>query len=388
MNEGVKNLEETYSGWIIKRPIQLISGKAALVKDINGKEYIDCVGGNGVCITGHSHPKIIQAINEQSSKLITCPTIFYNDQRAKLYENLARITPKSLKKTFLSNSGTESVECAIKLARKATGKFEIIAMKQGFHGRTLGALSATWNPKYRKPFISPSSEIKHVRYGDIQDLKENISEQTGAVLLEAIQGEAGVIIPPEGYLKEVRELCSDNNILLIIDEVQTGFGRSGLMFACEHEKIEPDIMTMAKGIAGGIPMGATIAKSEVFDELKPGEHYSTFGGNPLACAAANTTIDIIESENLCENSRELGNKLLEGLQNSLLSKKIVKDVRGKGLFVAIELRIKNKEFVLKALNEGLLCLTSQKTILRLLPPLIITETQVQTIIEIMNKIFS
>ena len=261
-------------------------------------------------------------------------------------------------------------------------------MKQGFHGRTLGALSATWNPKYRKPFIPPESEIKHVRYGDIQDLKDNISEKTGAILLEAIQGEGGIIIPPEGYLKEVRQICDDNNLLLIIDEVQTGFGRSGKWFACEHEGIEPDIMTMAKGIAGGIPMGATIAKAKVFDELKPGEHYSTFGGNPLACAAANATINIIESEKLLENSTKLGNKLLTGLKDSLLNKKIVKDVRGKGLFIAIELRVKNKTYVLKALHEGLLCLTSQKTILRLLPPLVITEAQVETIIEILNKIFS
>jgi len=388
MNEEIKNLEETYSGWVVRRPLQIVSGKGVIVKDINGKEYIDCVGGNGVCITGHSHPKIIQAINDQASKLITSPTIFYNDVRAKLYENLARITPKSLTKSFLCNSGTESVECAIKLARKATGKLEIIAMKRGFHGRTLGALSATWNPKYRKPFLPPESEIKHVRYGDIQDLKENISEKTGAILLEAIQGEGGIIIPPEGYLKEVRQVCNDDNILLIIDEVQTGFGRSGKMFACEHEGIEPDVMTMAKGIAGGIPMGATIAKAEIFDKLKPGEHYSTFGGNPLACAAANTTIDIIESEELLKNSSELGKKLLTGLKDSLLNKKIVKDVRGRGLFIAIELRVKNREFVLKALNEGLLCLTSQKTILRLLPPLVITEAQVEKIIKIMNDIFS
>ncbi|NHI93239.1 MAG: aspartate aminotransferase family protein [Candidatus Lokiarchaeota archaeon] len=387
MNEDIKNLEENYSGWIIRRPLQLVSGSGVIVKDINGTEYIDCVGGNGVCITGHSHPKIIKAIKDQADKLITCPTIFYNEMRAKLYQKLAQITPKGLKKTFLSNSGAESIECAIKLARKATSKLEIIAMKQGFHGRTLGALSATWNPKYRTPFLPTESNMKHVRYGDIEDLKNAISEKTGAILLEAIQGEAGIVFPPEGYLQQVRDLCNVKDILLIVDEVQTGFGRTGKFFACEHENIQPDIMTMAKGIAGGIPMGATIAKEDVFDQLKPGEHYSTFGGNPLACASSLATINVIESEHLVENSAYLGTKLLDQLKESLSDVKIIKDIRGKGLFIAIELRVKNKEYVLKALERGLLVLTSQKTILRFLPPIIINEDQINKIIEIMKNIF-
>ena len=388
MNNNIKNLEETYSGWIVRRPLQIVSGNGVIVKDVNGKEYIDCVGGNGVCIAGHTHPKIIAAIKNQADKLITCPTIFYNETRAKLYEKLAEITPKSMKKTFLSNSGAESVECAIKLARKATGKLEVIAMKQGFHGRTLGALAATWNPKYRKPFLPSESNVKHVRYGDFDDLKNSITENTCAILLEAIQGEAGIIIPPEGYLQQVREICTNKNIPLIIDEVQTGFGRTGKLFACEHENIEPDIMTMAKGIAGGIPMGATIAREEIFDKLKPGEHYSTFGGNPFACAAALATINVIETEKLVENSAILGEKLLTGLKKALSDIKIIKNIRGKGLFVAIELRVKNKEYVLKALENGVLCLTSQKTILRLLPPLVIKENEVNKIIEMLQHIFS
>lgn len=366
--------------------MQIVSGKGAILYDAQGNEYIDCIGGNGVAITGHCHPKIVQAIKEQAEKLIVCPTILYNDVRGRLYERLAQITPPALTKTFLSNSGAEAVESALKLARRHTQRTEIIAMKKGFHGRTMGALSATWNPKYRKPFQPLVPDIKHVTFGDIDSIKEAISEKTAAVLVEPIQGEAGVIIPPDDYLKELRELCTKHDALLIFDEVQTGFGRTGKLFAgYGHWNVVPDIMTLSKAIAGGVPMGAMIAKAEIFDSLKTGEHYSTFGGNPLAAAAALASIDVILSEELVEQSEKNGKYLLNQLQERLSSKKTVREIRGRGLFVAIELKFKVVPILKQAISEGVLFLTSGLTIIRMLPPLIITQQQINRVVEVLEK---
>ena len=265
MATELKNLEDTYSGWIAKRPIEIVKGKGVYLYDKSDNKYIDCIGGNGVAIIGHSHPRLIEAIKKQAEKLIICPTLFYNEIRAKLYKKLAEITPDPLLKSFLSNSGAESVECAIKLAKRHTGKPEIIAMKHAFHGRTSGALSATWNPKYKKPFEPLVPKFKHVPYGNIGAIKKNITEETAAIITEPIQGEAGVIIPPNDFLKELREVCDENNIILIIDEVQTGFGRTGKLFACYgHWNVVPDILCLAKAVSGGIPMGVTIAKPEIY----------------------------------------------------------------------------------------------------------------------------
>lgn len=288
------HLEDTFEAQTYaKRPVVIVRGKGALVWDTEGKEYIDCVAGHGVSLTGHCHPKIVEAIKRQAEKLITCPGILYNDARAELVEKLAKIAPKGLTRTFLSNSGTEAVECAIKVARKYTGKKEIIAMTKGFHGRSLGALSATWEKKYREPFEPLVPGFNHVKFGDADEVREAINENTAAVIVEPVQGEAGIYPAPEGYLKELREICDEKDVLLIFDEIQSGLGRTGEMFACMHWGVTPDIMTLAKGIAGGVPMGATIAREEVMNSLKEGEHGTTFGGNPLACAAANTTLDVI-----------------------------------------------------------------------------------------------
>ncbi len=240
---SIIELENKYSPSIFpKRPIVIIKGEGTLVWDIDGKEYLDCVGGNGVCLIGHSHPKLVKAIEKQAKKLITCPYIFYNDQRANLFEKLAKSTPKRLEKTFLSNSGAEAVECSIKVARKYTGKKRIIAMKRGFHGRTLGALSATWNPKYRNPFEPLVPGFSHVPFGDLEAAKKAIVDDTAAILTESVQGEAGIIPAPEGFLAGLRELCDSKDILLIIDEVQSGLGRTGEFLACNHWNVVPDIL--------------------------------------------------------------------------------------------------------------------------------------------------
>ncbi len=387
METNLTKLEDTFSGWVSKRPIEIVRGKGVYLYDANGKEYIDCIGGNGVCIIGHGHPKLVEAIKKQAEKLIICPTILYNDVRARLYRKLAEITPDPLSKSFLSNSGAESVECAIKLAKRHAGKPEIIAMKRAFHGRTHGALSATWNPAYKKPFEPLVPKFKHVSYGDVEAVKESISPETAAIILEPVQGEAGVIIPPPGFLKGLREICDDEKILLIFDEVQTGFGRTGKLFAGHgHWNVVPDIMCLAKAVSGGIPMGVTIAKPEVFDSLKPGEHYSTFGGNPLASAAALASIDIIIGEKLPEKSEKNGKYFLDQLKSRLEGNELIREIRGLGLMIAIELRTKVKKYILDALKKGVLFLTSGKTTIRMLPPLIIEKSEIDKIINVIEQI--
>ncbi len=380
-------LEDTFEAQTYaKRPVVIVRGKGALLWDAEGREYIDCVAGHGVSITGHCHPKIVEAIKMQAEKLITCSGILYNDVRAELVEKIAKIVPKGLTRSFLSNSGTEAVECAIKVARRYTGKKEIIAMTKGFHGRTLGALSATWEKKYREPFEPLVPGFNHVRFGDAEEVREAINENTAAVLVEPVQGEAGVNPAPDGYLKELREICDEKDVLLIFDEVQTGFGRTGEMFACMHWGVTPDIMTMAKGIAGGVPMGATVAKEEVMNSLKESEHASTFGGNPLACATANATIDVIIEEKLPQRSKELGLHLKGKLETIRENSKAVKEVRALGLMIGVELRFRVKDYVLKSLEKGLLVLTSGLTILRLLPPLVIEKEQIDKTAEILAEV--
>ncbi len=387
MSTELINPEEIYSGWVSKRPIEIIKGKGVFLYDKDGNKYIDCIGGNGVAIIGHSHPKLVEAIKKQAEKLIVCPTLLYNDMRANLYKKLAEITPDPLSKSFLSNSGAESVECAIKLAKRHTGKPEIIAMKHAFHGRTSGALSATWNPKYKKPFEPLVPKFKHVPFGDIEAIKNNISKETAAIILEPIQGEAGVIIPPKDFLKELREVCNEKNVVLIIDEVQTGFGRTGKLFACYgHWNVVPDILCLAKAVSGGIPMGVTIAKPEIFDSVKTGEHYSTFGGNPLASAAALASIDIIIGENLPKKAEENGKYFLDQLQTQLGGNRLIRDIRGMGLMIAIELRLKVKKYILDAVKKGVLFLTSGKTTIRLLPPLILEKREIDKVIDIIEQI--
>jgi len=370
-----------------KFPATIVKGKGAILWDINGRDFIDCMGGYGVSIVGHCHPKIVEAVKRQCETLITCHGSFYNDKRAELLEKLIDITPKGLDKVFLCNSGAESVECALKIAVKYTGKKEIIAMTGSYHGKTLGALSATWGPKYRNAFqslIIPN--FKFVPFGDMEKVEEAVSKDTAAIIAEPIQGESGIYVAPNGFLQRLRELCDEYNALLIFDEVQTGFGRTGKMWASQHWNVAPDIMCVAKGMAGGIPMGATIAKSEVMNSIEIGEHSSTFGGNPLACAAASATIDVIIEEKLPEQARELGeffkNKLIE-IQGKL---RIVREVRGLGLMIGLESRFDVYNLLMKAIERGLILLYSKKNIIRFLPPLVIEKTQLEKAADILEEL--
>src|SRR3989304_934479 len=240
-----------------KRPVTIVKGKGATVWDINGKEYIDCTGSYGVCIIGHCHPKIVEAVKKQAEKLISCHGSFYNDARSEFLQKITQITPEGLNKVLLSNSGAEAVEGAIKLARKFTGKPEIIAMMGAFHGKTMGALSATWDKKYREPFQPLVPEFKHVPPDNLEKVKEAITEKTAAIIAEPIRGEGGIRVPPDDFLQGIRETCDEKNVLLIFDEVQTGFGRTGKLFACEHWSVIPDVLCLAKPVAGGWPLGGT-----------------------------------------------------------------------------------------------------------------------------------
>jgi acetylornithine/LysW-gamma-L-lysine aminotransferase len=369
-----------------KKPVVITRGKGAFLWDINGKKYLDFTGNYGVCTVGYSRQEIIRALKKQIGRLIPCHGSFYNETRAELLEKLAQIAPKGLTKSFLGNSGTEAVECAIKMARKFTGKPEIIAMMGGFHGKTMGALSATWKEKYREPFQPLVPEFKHVPRYNLQKVKEAITEKTAAVIAEPIQGESGVILPPEGFFQSLRELCDKTGVLLIMDEVQTGMGRTGRMFACEHWGVTPDILCVAKSIAGGFPLGVTIAKEEIGSSLEVGEHTSTFGGNPVACAAACATIDLILRERLPERAERLGRYFLGKLRELQSKYKIVREVRGLGLMIGVELRVDVLNVILGMIQKGVLVLDAGKTVMRFLPPLIITEKDIDTVVAVTDEV--
>jgi acetylornithine/LysW-gamma-L-lysine aminotransferase len=302
-----------------------------------------------------------------------------------LLKKLVKVAPTGLGKVFLCNSGSETVECALKLAVKYTGKREIVAMIGSFHGKTLGALSATWGSKYREafqPLLSPS--FKFVPFGNAERIKEAVSEETAAVIAEPIQGENGIYVAPDGFLQSLREICDKTGALLILDEVQTGLGRTGRMWACQHWNVAPDILCIAKAMAGGVPMGATLAKKEVMDSLKIGEHSSTFGGNLLACAAACATIDIIIEENLPERAKTLGRHFKDRLLEIQSESRIVREVRGLGLMIGLESRFDVYNLLMRALSKGVILLYSKKNILRFLPPLVIERPQLDKVADIIE----
>jgi acetylornithine/LysW-gamma-L-lysine aminotransferase len=367
-----------------KRPVVLTRGKGALVWDINGKEYVDCTGSYGVALLGHSHPKIVEAIRKQAERLISCHAGFYNDMRTEFLQKLVSITPKGLDKAFLSNSGAEAVECAIKLARKFSGKPEIIAMMGAFHGKTMGALSATWDKRYREPFEPLVPEFKHVAPDNIEKVREAITDKTAAVLVEPIRGEGGVRIPPDGFLRGLREVCDEKNILLIFDEVQTGFGRTGKLFACEHWSVIPDVMCLAKPVAGGLPIGVTIAEENVMSSLKVGDHSTTFSGSPLVCAAACAAVDVLLEEKLPERAASLGGYFKAKLEDMQAKYKIIREVRGLGLMLGVELRFDVLNMLLKAMDRGVLMLDAGKNVLRFLPPLVIEKEQIDKVLSVLD----
>ena len=369
-----------------KRRIVITKGKGAILWDINGKEYVDCMGAYGVALLGHCHPRVVAAIHAQAEQLISCHASLYNDKRSEFLQKLTSITPMGLNKAFLSNSGAESIECAIKLARKYTGKPEIIAMMGAFHGKTMGALSATWDKKYREPFMPLVPEFKHVSPDNLEKVKEAITEKTAAVLVEPIRGEGGIRVPPDGYLRGLREICEEKKILLIFDEVQTSFGRTGKLFGCENWNVIPDIMTLAKPFAGGLPIGITVAKENVMSAFKLGEHSTTFSGSPLVCSAGCAAIDALISENLAEKASITGKYFKNGLEALQGKHKIVKEVRGMGLMLGVELRFDVLNIILKCADQGVLMLDAGRNVLRFLPPLVITKTQVDKALAVLDVV--
>jgi acetylornithine/LysW-gamma-L-lysine aminotransferase len=381
--------EDNYLGNLYQRfPINISKGKGAIVWDVSGNEYIDCMGGYGVALIGHCNDRVVNAIKNQSEKLITCHMSLYNNVRLEFLEKISKILPKKLSKIFFSNSGAESTEAALKFSRKFTGKSGIIAMSGGYHGKTFGALSVTHNEKYRKSFQPLLEGVKFVPYSNPSKIEESLDNSIGTVIIEPIQGETGIIVPSDGVLQQIRKICDQNNLVLIFDEIQTGLGRTGRMWAGEHWSTTPDIMCLAKGIAGGLPMGLTLCKPEILDAMKVGEHSSTFAGNPLSCSAGIATIESIIEENLVENAAKVGNIFKNGLFQLKENHRIVRDVRGLGLMLALESRFDIKDVLFDGIKEGLLMLYSGRNIIRLLPPLVLDEVKVAKTLSIMDKLLT
>src|SRR5947208_10731038 len=383
------DLENTYScGVYSKRPVVIVRGCGALLWDADGHEYIDCTAGYGVASAGHARPEVAAAIAAQALRLLTCPEIVYNDIRARLLERLACLVPEGLTHIFLCNSGTEAVEGAIKFARIATGRSGIVATLRGFHGRTMGALSTTWEPHYRESFAPLVPEVSHIRYNDLEAAEAAINEQTAAVIIELVQGEGGVHVASEEYVQGLATLCRERGALLIVDEVQTGFGRTGRLFACQHYDLQPDILCLAKSLAGGVPMGAICLGQHVIESgrITRGIHGSTFGGNPLACAAALATLDILEQEALPDRAAVLGEHALERLR--AFHSPFVRDVRGRGLLLGIELNRRAQPYLEMLLERGVLALPAGPTVIRLLPPLVITGEQLECVLDTVEEVLS
>ncbi|MEP7105225.1 MAG: acetylornithine transaminase [Chloroflexota bacterium] len=378
--------EHKYVMGTFKRlPVSFVEGHGVTVTDDQGKDYLDLVGGIAVNLLGHSHPAVAEAVARQSAKLIHVSNLYYSEPQVALAKRLVELSFPS--RAFFCNSGAEANEAAIKIAHKwgrkfHNGAFEIITTEKSFHGRTMGAISATGQPKYQESFAPLVPGFKHVPFGDIEAMKAATGEQTVALMVEPIMGEGGVIVPPDGYLTALRAWCDERDLLLIVDEVQTGFGRTGRWFAHQHDGIVPDVMTLAKGLGGGVPIGACVAGPRA-DVFEPGDHGSTFGGNPLACTAALATIDVIESEHLVEHAAEIG----ELLQESMRGIKGVQEVRGRGLMQAMVFtEATAKDFQNKCLEAGLVVNATDDNTIRLVPPLILSAAEVEQAIAVMRRV--
>ena len=381
--------EDEFMGNLYQRfPVTIEKGLGSHVWDVDGKEYIDCMGGYGVALVGHRNERVVNALKSQLEKIITVHSSFYNKTREEFLKTLISVAPKGLSQVHLNNSGAEAVEAAIKFARKFTGKKGMVAMTGSYHGKSMGALSLTFSPKYRKMFQPLVEKVSFAKFGEIESLRSTIDEDTGFVILEPIQGESGIHVAPDGYLQDVRKLCDEKGILLIFDEIQAGLGRTGRMWASEHWNTTPDIMCLAKGIAGGVPMGATLVKSEILSVMGKGEHSSTFGGNPLSCAAGTAALQALTQDGLIENAEKMGKKFHEGLEALKEKHKIIREVRGKGLMIGVELKFEVKDILMDGIKDGILLLYSGRNILRLLPPLVISEDDITKVLETLDSLLS
>ena len=381
--------EDQYLGNLYQKfPVTIEKGLGSHVWDINNKEYIDCMGGYGVALVGHRNERVVNAIKAQIGRILTVHSSFYNKTREEFLENLIKVAPKGLSQVHLNNSGAESVEAAIKFARKFSGKKGMVAMKGSYHGKSMGALSLTFNPKYRESFQPLVEKVSFSSYGNIDELRATVDKDTAFVILEPIQGESGIHVPPDGFLQDVRKLCDENKILLIFDEIQSGLGRTGSMWASNHWETVPDIMCVAKGIAGGVPMGVTLVRPDILSVMKKGEHSSTFGGNPLSCATGTATIQALTQDGLIENAKNMGQKLRQGLEELKSKHKIIREVRGKGLMIGVELKFEVKDILMEGIKNGLLLLYSGRNILRFLPPLVISEEDITKTLKILDELLT
>ena len=360
-----------------RQDVLLVRGSKARVWDSDGKEYLDFVAGIAVNNVGHCHPAVVEAVQSQVQRLIHTSNLYYTENQVLLAEELKGLT--GMDRAYFCNSGAESVEAAIKLVRRATGKSKIVAAERAFHGRTLGALCATYKSVYREPF-RPLLEATFVPYNDIEALKAATTPDTGAVILEPVQGEAGVYVPDAEYLRAARQICDDRGALLIFDEVQTGFGRTGRWFGKEHSGVMPDIMTLAKAMAGGLPIGAMLAAAPAAEAFVKGDHGSTFAGGPVICAAALATIQVIRDESLVQRSEEMGAYL-----RSQLMKLEPQDIRGLGLIVGVDLSCDCKSLVEKALQKGVLINSTAEHTIRLIPPLVVGKDDIDKVVSVIEE---
>ena len=381
--ELIKIEDDYFINTFTRQPIVLDHGEGVKVWDIDGNEYVDMFAGIAVNCLGHNHPKLVKAIQDQAEKLIHISSIYYNEPALIYAKRLVEMT--SFDRIFYANSGAEANEGAIKLAVKYTGKSEVISTVESFHGRTIMTLAATGHEHYHEPFksILPKGFI-NVPYNDLEAIKEAVTENTAAIIVEPIQGEGGVNVPDIEYLKGIEKICKENDIVFIVDEVQTGFGRCGTLFAHELFDVKPDIMTMAKGIGGGVPMGGILATEKVASAFVPGDHGTTFGGGPLVAAAANAVLDAFDEENILDNVNEVGEYFISELKK--LDKEIIADVRGKGLMVGVELTKPGAEYVDKLREAGFLINCTADKVLRFVPPLTITKSEIDQFVKVLDEI--
>jgi predicted acetylornithine/succinylornithine family transaminase len=376
-----------------RQPLVLVKGRGAKVYDSDGREYLDFVSGVAVNNLGHCHPRVVVALQKQAQRLMHVSNHYHNEPQINLAKAL--VASSFADKAFFCNSGTEAVEAAIKLARRygrevlKQDRFEIITMRGSFHGRTMGSLSATAQEKFHKSFEPLVNGFRYVPFNDVPAVEQAVNGHTCAVLVEPVQGEGGVNVPAEGYLKALRELCDRHSLLLMLDEVQTGMGRTGRLFGYEHEGVAPDVAALAKGLGSGMAIGALIATDKAAQALSPGSHGSTFGGNPLACAAALASLEALLEDNIIIPSVErLGKRFRERLAGLKKKYGFVKDIRGKGLLIGMELDVEGKEIVTACLKEGILINCTMETVLRFMPPLIITEEEIDVVIDALDRIFA
>ncbi|HSL02565.1 MAG TPA: acetylornithine transaminase [Nitrospiraceae bacterium] len=386
--DAARYLMQTYT----RQPLSIVRGRGMKVYDLEGREYLDFVGGIAVNVLGHGHPDLVQAIQRQAAQLIHTSNLYYTEPQVKLAQML--VDHSFADKVFFCNSGAEANEAAIKLARRyshdkyGAGRFEIVTMKNSFHGRTFATLTATGQEKVQKDYEPLLPGFSYVSFNNLEELERAVTDKTAAILLEPIQGEGGVYVANREYLKQVRELCSKKDVLLMFDEIQTGMGRTGTIFAYEQMGVQPDIMTLAKGLGGGVPIGACLARDSVAKAFSPGSHASTFGGNPLACAAGLAVCRALLEGHVLDRARQMGEYFSKGLSDCKARHKVVREVRGLGLLQGMELDMDAKVVVSECLTRGILINGAGEHVLRFVPPLIVTQLEIDRLLDTLGQIFS